>query len=155
MLRDRDWITRHIPHSGEMCLLDGVLAWDSQTVRCLSRRHRDPRNPLKDHHGVGVACGIEFAAQAMAVHGALLATAPESARRPGYLVVVRSVRFEVARLDDLADDLIVSATLAGGDTETAAYAFQVTAARRLLLAGRAMILVDPEASSSPPSGIAQ
>ena len=40
--------------------------------------HRAADNPLRAHGRLGAACGIEYAAQAMAVHGALLAP-PDSA----------------------------------------------------------------------------
>ncbi len=36
-----------IPHAGAMCLLDGVLEWDEQRVRCVAHSHRDAANPLR------------------------------------------------------------------------------------------------------------
>ena len=71
---DRDWIEQHIPHKGRMCLLDEVLSWDALRIRCRSGTHRAADNPLRAHGRLGVACGIEYAAQAMAVHGALCAS---------------------------------------------------------------------------------
>src|SRR2546430_15076222 len=70
---DRQWIEQHIPHKGRMCLLDEVLSWDAARIRCRSATHRSPDNPLRLHGRLGAACGIEYAAQAMAVHGALVA----------------------------------------------------------------------------------
>jgi hypothetical protein len=62
------------------------------------------------------AIGIEYAAQAMAVHGALLALATEppgppmpTSPRHGYLTSLRGVTLHVARLDDLAGELRVCA----------------------------------------------
>src|SRR2546429_2675949 len=69
---DRQWIEQHIAHKGRMCLLDEVLSWDAARIRCRSATHRSADNPLRLHGRLGAACGIEYAAQAMAVHGALL-----------------------------------------------------------------------------------
>ena len=40
-----------------------------------------PDHPLRAHGRLGVACGVELAAQAMAVHGALSPTRPSVRRR--------------------------------------------------------------------------
>ena len=87
---DRVAIAARIPHQGSMCLLDAVLAWDSGQIHCRASSHRQPDNPLRAAARLGAACGIEYAAQAMAVHGALLAPAG-APPRPGYLASVRSV----------------------------------------------------------------
>ncbi len=97
-----------IPHAGAMHLLDGVLSWDADRIRCLSRSHRDRQNPLRMDGRLSALCGIEYAAQAMAIHGALVgnvATRP----RLGYLASLREVRCSRPRLDDLEGDLIVEA----------------------------------------------
>jgi predicted hotdog family 3-hydroxylacyl-ACP dehydratase len=140
MRLDRSWIERNIPHHGRMCLLDEVSHWDAQHIRCRSSTHRVPNNPLRSHGRLGVACGIEYAAQAMAVHGAL---ASESARSEvGFLAGLRDVRLHVARLDDIESDLVCDATLIAGDRGSALYEFAVTSEGRLLLSGRATVVFD-------------
>ena len=140
MRLDRSWIERNIPHHGRMCLLDEVSHWDAQHIRCRSSTHRVPNNPLRSHGRLGVACGIEYAAQAMAVHGAL---ASESARSEvGFLAGLRDVRLHVARLDDIESDLVCDATLIAGDRGSALYEFDVTSEGRLLLSGRATVVFD-------------
>jgi predicted hotdog family 3-hydroxylacyl-ACP dehydratase len=139
MLRGHAWIARHIPQQGSMCLLDEVLDWDQSRVRCVSRAHRSLDNPLRAHDRLGAVCGIEFAAQAMAVHGALLAPELHRAQRAGYLISVRSVAVRVARLDDIDGDLLVAAELLGGDGTTVLYQFSLSGGTRLLLTGRAAI----------------
>jgi predicted hotdog family 3-hydroxylacyl-ACP dehydratase len=140
MRLDRSWIERNIPHHGRMCLLDEVSHWDAQHIRCRSSTHRVPDNPLRSHGRLGVACGIEYAAQAMAVHGAL---ASESARSEvGFLAGLRDVRLHVARLDDIESDLVCDATLIAGDRGSALYEFAVTSEGRLLLSGRATVVFD-------------
>ena len=144
MALDRAWIARHIPHQGDMCLLDEVLTWNPVRVQCRSSTHRDATNPLRAHNRLAAVCGIEYAAQAMAVHGALIAsriTSPtQSATVAGYLASVRNVNLYADRLDDIEGDLIATAELVTGDQHTVLYDFTVSAGERVLLAGRATIV---------------
>ena len=141
MTRNHAWLLAHLPHQGSMCLLDRVDSWDAQHIQCSASSHRAPDNPLRAHGRLGAACGIEYAAQAMAAHGALLAAA-DSAPRVGYLASVRAVELKVARLDDIAADLRIEAERLSGDDNTILYAFSVLAEQSLLLSGRAIVVLD-------------
>ena len=143
-LLNRDWIAAHIPHQGRMCLLDAVTAWDDSRIACRASSHTDPANPLRAEGRLGTANGIEYAAQAMAIHGALLA-GTDSAPRQGYLTSVRSVALHVARLDDLPGELTVEAERLSGDGNTILYQFAVSHAARCLLEGRAAVVLDAAA----------
>ena len=70
-LLDKAAIAALIPHAGAMCLLDAVLAWDATTIACVASSHRSPANPLAGERRLDAVCGVEYAAQAMAVHGGL------------------------------------------------------------------------------------
>ncbi len=140
---DHAWLLAHLPHQGSMCLLDAVTDWDAQHIRCTASSHRHADNPLRAHERLGAACGIEYAAQAMAAHGALLAAAG-SAPRAGYLASVRGVDLQVARLDDIAADLYVEAECLSGDGNTILYGFRISAAGRELLSGRAAVVLDAD-----------
>ncbi len=139
---DHAWIAGHIPHQGRMCLLDRVASWNEQEVRCRATSHRAPDNPLRSENRLAAACGIEYAAQAMAVHGAL--TAPAGSARPsvGYLVSVRGTRLMTSRLDDIKDDLDITATCTMRDGDNVLYEFNVAAAGRTLLDGRAAVVLN-------------
>jgi predicted hotdog family 3-hydroxylacyl-ACP dehydratase len=151
-----------------MCLLDEVMEWDAQHIRCRSGTHRLPDHPLRSQGRLGIACGIEYAAQAMAVHGALAGgaladgasaggvlagTAGEG--RPagkgrseaGFLAGLRDVRLHVLRLDDIESDLICDALLVAGDHGSALYEFALRsgAERQRLLSGRATVVFDADA----------
>ena len=128
-----------------MCLLDQVQAWDQQHIECRASSHRAADNPLRAYGRLGAACGIEYAAQAMAVHGALLAPADSRSARAGYLVSARGTRLQVARLDDIAADLLVEATCITHSENNVLYQFSVSAAGRLLLHGRAAVVLDADA----------
>jgi predicted hotdog family 3-hydroxylacyl-ACP dehydratase len=148
MALDRHWIQSHIPHQGGMCLLDGVVSWNSTRVQCRSSTHRDPNNPLRAYGRLSAVCGIEYAAQAMAVHGALIASritaSPKAAAVSGYLASVRNVSLYTTRLDDIEGDLIASAELVTGDDHTVLYDFSVSVDDRVLLAGRATIVFNAD-----------
>jgi len=137
----RDWIEAHIPHRGAMCLLDGVLEWDARHVVCRASSHGDPANPLRVGGTLPAACGIEYGAQAMAVHGALL-SADGAPLGPGVLASVRGVELRAARLDDVAGLLRVSAERLSGDDDHVLYAFSVAGDAGELLRGRATVVLD-------------
>ena len=142
---DRAWIASRIPHQGSMCLLDAVEAWDRETIRCRASSHRTADNPLRAHDRLGAACGIEYAAQAMAVHGALQASPDRPAPRAGFLLSVRGVNMEVSRLDDIAGDLTVEANCIMSSENNILYQFRISAGDRTLLQGRAAVVTNAEA----------
>ena len=145
MLMNRAWIAARIPHRGRMCLLEEVIGFDARGVRCRTGTHREPDNPLRAHGRLGVACGIEYAAQAMALHGALSTAAQGTggaAIRVGLLAGVREVRPRVLRLDDIESDLICEVRQFAADGFTALYEFELRADERTLLSGRASVVLN-------------
>jgi predicted hotdog family 3-hydroxylacyl-ACP dehydratase len=136
-----------IPHAGAMCLLDGVTEWDGARIACSVRSHRDPDNPLRSRDRLHVLCGVEYAAQAMAVHGALLAKA--RAPTPGFLAAVRDLAWTVERLDDLPQALRVEAERLIGDASSVQYAFRLSSDGQVLLSGRASIFFLPRQDTTP------
>lgn len=137
---DHEWIEAHIPHRGRMCLLEEVLSWDATHIRCRATSHRLPDNPLRAHGRLGAACGVEYAAQAMAVHGAIMAHLAGTQARAGLLTSVRNLLLRVSRLDDLDADLLASAERLAGDAAGSLYEFTVSSGGRELLSGRASIV---------------
>jgi predicted hotdog family 3-hydroxylacyl-ACP dehydratase len=122
-----------------MCLLDEVLEWTAESICCRSESHRRADNPLRAHGRLGICCGIEYAAQAMAVHGVLRAASQPQQSRAGLLASVRGLTINVDRLDDIAGELLASATLVSGDGAMVLYEFSVADPTRVLLSGRATI----------------
>jgi predicted hotdog family 3-hydroxylacyl-ACP dehydratase len=134
-------IGRLIPHSGAMCLLDGVLEWDAERIRCVSRGHRDADNPLRVDGCLPALCGIEYAAQAMAVHGGLSASR-RGRPRAGYLASLRDVECRRDRLDDLDGDLVVEARQEASDGSRVIYSFTLRVGAVEVLSGRAAVVLD-------------
>ena len=133
-------IARMIPHAGRMCLLDEVAAWDATTIRCLARSHRDAANPMRAGGELPALCGIEYAAQAMAVHGRLSSTI-ESRPRAGYLASVSDVVCAVRRLDDAHGDLMIEAEKLAGDEARAQYRFTISSDHTRILTGKAAVVL--------------
>jgi len=135
------WIAAHIPHQGAMCLLDEVLEWRAEGISCRASSHHLRTNPLRTNDQLLALCGIEYAAQAIAVHGALCMAQGGAAAEPtpGMLASVRNVTLGVERLDDIASDLLVRAERVGGDATALLYEFALHADARRLLCGRATI----------------
>ena len=129
-----------IPHSGAMCLLDAVVDWNEGRIHARAVSHRDPRNPLRADGCLHAVNLCEYGAQAMAVHGGLLARSDGNTAVPGLLVSLREVKLYVARIDDLTGDLDVHAQRLLAGAEAMQYAFRIEHAGNLLAEGRAAVM---------------
>ena len=140
----RDAIARLVPHQGAMCLLEEVLERDETAITCRATSHRDPANPLRSAQGLPAIMGVEYAAQAVAVHGTL---SSNSESKKGYLAALRDVVCLVERLDDQNDDLVVRATRLAAESGRLLYDFRIHAGSRELLRGRlSVVLIDDQSA---------
>jgi predicted hotdog family 3-hydroxylacyl-ACP dehydratase len=103
--------------------------------------HRALHNPLRRVDRLNGICGIEFAAQAMAVHGRL-AGSVDARPRTGYLASVRNVKCRQLRLDLLAGDLMIKVERLMGDEQRVIYQFALDWAGSEILSGRAAVVLD-------------
>ena len=130
-----------VPHAGAMCLWDEVLDWDAQRIVLRAHNHCDPAHPLRSGGTLRAVHLCEYGAQAMAVHGGLLAREQGGRAPPGMLVALRGVVLHVARIDDLPGPLQCEAeALVLSDTGQQ-YAFRITHAGGLLAEGRAAVML--------------
>lgn len=136
-----------LPHAGAMCLLDELLSWDKTRIVCRSASHRRRDHPLRRDGFLPAVHLLEYAAQATAVHGALVAGADTSAAPAKYLAAARDFAVAVSSLDDIQADLHIDAEclLAMGDS--AVYRFHVSAGGRELASGR-LTIVPPKSEPS-------
>ena len=139
---DHTGIEARIPHRGRMCLLDRMSSWTLDRIECVAIDHRDTAHPLRTRSGLLASAAIEYAAQAMAVHGALCASAAGGEASPGFLASARDVRLAVWRLDDLAGELVVSAERQAADGGRLLYAFTVRNEGREIASGRIAVVLD-------------
>ncbi len=128
-----------IPHRDAMSLLDCVIDWTDTDIHLNASSHRDPNNPLRSDGRLRAVHLCEYGAQAMAVHGGLIARAAGAVASPGFLVSIRGVELFVARIDDLPDDLHVYAEKMSADDASLLYAFRIEHAGRRVGEGRAMV----------------
>jgi predicted hotdog family 3-hydroxylacyl-ACP dehydratase len=141
----RDAIARLVPHHGAMCLLEEVLEWNESAIACRAVSHRDPANPLRAAGALPALAGIEYAAQAVAVHGGLV----RNSKKPGigYLAALRDIICSVERLDTEPGDLVVRATQVAAESGRLLYDFRVESGGSELLKGRLSVVLvsDPGA----------
>jgi predicted hotdog family 3-hydroxylacyl-ACP dehydratase len=138
----RAGIARRIPHGGSMCLLDRLEAWDAEAIHCATASHANADNPLRTAGGLLAPNLIEYAAQAMALHGGLLAP-PDAEPSAGFLASARNVRFSVARFDDIPGELRIHARRLSGDAQQILYEFVVKDTKDAVLAeGRAVVVLN-------------
>ncbi len=131
-------LCERLPHAGRMCLLESVVAWDDAGIHCTTRSHRRPDNPLRVARGLPAICGVEYAAQAMAVHGELCADHTEP--RLGVLAAVRNLDLQTDWLDVHGSELEICARRLRGDRRTSVYEFHITSQARTLLSGRLTVM---------------
>jgi predicted hotdog family 3-hydroxylacyl-ACP dehydratase len=127
-----------IPHAANMCLLDKVLCWDENSIHCQAVGHRSESHPLRGKRGLASVHAIEYAAQAMAVHGSLLM--PEGGPRQGYVVALRDVQLQVRWLDELLNVLDIKAQALTQSRAAMIYRFQVSANRQVVAQGRITVM---------------
>ena len=145
---DRDWIARRIPHRFDMCLLNAVRAWSPQAIECEALLGDLSVHPLRAADGrLGSVHAVEYAAQAMAVHGALVA-GMDVAPPAGYLASVRGVNLHVDAIEAADAPLRVCAERLSGDARNVLYGFRVEGARGAVADGRAAVVLD----ASEPAG---
>jgi predicted hotdog family 3-hydroxylacyl-ACP dehydratase len=132
----REAIAALVPHAGAMCLLEAVEEWDERAILCRARSHRDAANPLRSAGQLAAIMGVEYAAQAVAVHGGLTGNVP----RMGYLAALRDVDCSVERLDTIAEDLTIHATQVAAESGRLLYDFRIEAGGRELLRGRLTVV---------------
>lgn len=142
-LLDATQIARLIPHHGNMCLLSNVDSFDTQNIQCSASSHRSLDNPLRENMILHAVCGVEYAAQAMAVHGSLLSRKKSSQPRGGRLASVRSVDIFVTRLDTVEENLDVRATILMNDENSMMYEFTLSTPSLILLQGKATVILMP------------
>ena len=132
-----------LPHAGRMRLIDRVVSYDEQMITCESDSHRAADHPLAEAGLLSIICGLEYGAQAMAIHGALLASggSPGARTRHGYLVAASELRWTIERLDQCATPLVIKAISEVRTDTQVAYRVEISASGVSVLDGRASVLL--------------
>lgn len=130
-----------IPHQGAMCLLDAIERWDQDHIVCRTTSHRRLDNPLRDASGLRALCAIEYGAQAIAAHAALLGRPSGRSLEAGVLAYVRDVTTTLSHLDQLIGALTIRATLVLTHEQGSIYDVVVTGDGRAVMTGRLSVMM--------------
>lgn len=141
---DRTRIEQLVPHAGAMCLLDGVMRWDASSIACSADAPRHG-HPLLRGGVLPAVAGCEYAAQAAAVHGALLDAA--SAPRAGMLAKLMDVELHLTNFARDEGAIRVCATLVSRADAGCIYSFAVAQQEEPVVSGRLMVAFASPAST--------
>jgi len=129
-----------IPHSHDMCLLDSVEFWDEDKIICYSNSHRLQKNPLRRDDNLSSVHVLEYAAQAMAVHGGLHNRENGKQMTEGYLAALRDVKLNLCELNLLKGELLIEANKILSQDGNMIYTFTVSSEKVPLASGRATVI---------------
>jgi predicted hotdog family 3-hydroxylacyl-ACP dehydratase len=156
---DHQAIAARVPHAGTMCLLERVISWDEHHIECAAfggAAVNGRPHPLAQGGKLPATAAIEYAAQAMALHGRLVqehlqagqaGAAVEAAPRRGFLAALRSVRLHCRWLEPGSPALTVRAERFAGDEVQVLYDFEVRASTPIAQ-GRAVVVLDAQARAA-------
>lgn len=136
MKLDRTEIEFRVPHSGAMCLLDAVTYWDTNCIVC-SAVFSDLEHPLSRDGKLPATTAVEYAAQATAVHGALLGG--QRVARPGVLAKLKDVTLEHEFIVQEESPLTVWARLLDQTDTACLYSFEMSGSLNLIATGQLMV----------------
>lgn len=138
-----------LPHAGRSRLIAAVRGFDRDRIACDGVPPSDPAHPLRVGGRLWAAAAIEYGAQAMAAHGALVAAA-DAPPRVGYLVAVRDVAFAMSTLDGIDGPLQVEAERVAALGDQVSYAFRVRTREGAPVAeGRANVSLRGDPAAGP------
>jgi predicted hotdog family 3-hydroxylacyl-ACP dehydratase len=136
----RETIEQLIPHRGAMCLLDRVIEWDGEHVQLATATHCAADNPLRANGRLRSVHLCEYGAQAMAVHGGLVARTQGRTPRPGLLVSLREVKLNIDFVEQLGGELLITTRRLHGTATSWQYSFEIRHDGAVLADGRAAII---------------
>jgi predicted hotdog family 3-hydroxylacyl-ACP dehydratase len=136
MKLDRSWIERCVPQAGDMSLLEAVTHWDASSLACIALAP-GPGHPLLRDGALSAAVGCEYAAQAAAVHGALLDGG--ATPRAGMLAKLMDIDLQSPSFALDGGALAVHAALVSRMDAGCLYAFEVAQDGRPIVSGRLIV----------------
>jgi predicted hotdog family 3-hydroxylacyl-ACP dehydratase len=132
----RAQIELRIPHAGSMFLLDRVVRYDGTRIVCEATAPT-ANHPLARAQDMPAVTAVEYAAQAAALHGALLDGNPEPRR--GMLAKLSEVELTEGWLEETSSTLTIQADLLVRGASGCIYSFAVHDARGWGARGRLLV----------------
>lgn len=133
-----------LPHAEPMILIAAVTNWDTNSITCLANSHLAMNNPLRQEGILSVYAGVEYAAQAMAVHARLSAPDADKYSQPrkGFLAVASKLTAKVPNLDQAAGLLLIKVERIAANNDSSLYHFNISSAEQDLLEGQLMAIME-------------
>ena len=125
-------IERLLPHKGTMCFIDAVTDWNRETISC-SAAAPSAAHPLVRNGRVSALVAVEYAAQATALHGALLDTATRP--QAGMLATLRDVSLHGVWFPVNKNLLTIHAKLLSRTDGGCSYSFKVASDHQPIASG--------------------
>lgn len=138
MKRDDIHIADLVPHAGNMVLLDQVIDFDAEHIHCRATINPAADHPLAVNRRLPATALAEYGAQAMAVHGGLLAE-PGAPPKPGRLVALGQLDLAIDGLDRQVEVDVFGWRL-GGDDAGNLYKFEIRDRQSTLARGKATVM---------------
>ncbi|MDX2507533.1 MAG: hydroxymyristoyl-ACP dehydratase [Gammaproteobacteria bacterium] len=135
-LLNKQDIEQRLPHAGKMSLLHKVIRSDQNSLTAQAISHMESDNPLRIEGKIAMVNGIEYAAQAMAVHGSLL-----SETRAGYLATVRNIDIKVPYFPETGSPLIIAVQLLMSNDNGFTYQFHLSCEQQSLISGKITVFL--------------
>ena len=147
-LMNKKEICEQLPHDGAMCLLDMVVSANDTEMICSASSHMDPENPLRINGKLFSVAGVEYAAQAVALHGRLRDVDIKFPPIIGFLASIRNLKIKHNYLDEHDDMLIIKAVQNTLIDDAVIYDFQLSCKDDVILSGRMMTKLMQKAPKS-------
>jgi len=148
---NREEIERRLPHAGVMSLLDKIIQADETTLTAQAVSYRDADNPLRVNGKITMVNGIEYAAQAMAVHGALVLEKKQEENKAelkssqGYIATVRNIELNSPYFPEADPSssaaLLIKVKQLMSDQNGFTYQFDIHYEQQQLISGRITIFL--------------
>ena len=150
---NRTQIAELMPHKGDMMLLDKLISWSEDQISCLGWTPGLELHPLREDvsgkPSLPAFNALEYAAQAIALHGILKGQVGETGPRSAFIAGLQELSWSQRDLLDKDWPLILKGEAIGGLGDTGAkYAVTVSnAAGDEILTGKALVMFSPDTSS--------
>jgi len=136
-------IEQRLPHAGKMSLLDKVTYADRLTLSASAVSHLSSDNPLRFNHKLSSINGIEYAAQAMAIHGFLLSELKqtEASTKTGYIATIRNIDIFTPFFPETESVIKIEVKQLMSDTNGFTYQFHISDGKKTLISGKITVFL--------------
>lgn len=130
-------ISSLLPHGENLCLLDQIESWDAKTLIASTTSHTKTNNPFYRDGALPAVAMVEYAAQATAVHAALIASGPPGLRLIGAL---RNNHLPACPLSEFAQPIVVEVCIQLSSSQGAVYTFCASHLHEQIGSGRMTLM---------------